>query len=51
MPMKMDFSGSRIRVYWDGGLMIDTTDSVSPYLSEALASIRLIRVEPINWSG
>ena len=31
--VKMDFSGSRIRVYWDGGLLIDANDSSAPYLS------------------
>jgi hypothetical protein len=31
--VEMDFSGNRIRVYWDGGLLIDVTDSSSPYLS------------------
>ena len=31
--VRMDFSGSRIRVYWDGGLLIDVNDSSAPYLS------------------
>ena len=31
--VKMDFSGSRIRVYWDGNLLIDADDISSPYLS------------------
>ena len=31
--VQMDFSGSRIRVYWDDSLLIDTVDSSAPYLS------------------
>ena len=30
---KMDFSGNRIRVFWDDSLLIDATDNSSPYLS------------------
>ena len=31
--VRMDFAGSRIRVYWDGSLLIDANDASAPYLT------------------
>ncbi len=31
--VEMDFSGSQIRVFWDGSLLIDTVDTTTPYLT------------------
>ncbi|NBD34461.1 MAG: DUF2341 domain-containing protein, partial [Chloroflexi bacterium] len=35
--LKLDLQGDRIRVYYDGDLVIDHTDSVDPYLSGGIS--------------